>query len=123
MGFFNIREYLLGKGRKEEMGYKALKEGDDGMKAVEKTELSSIGIHEIPHRYFLIEGVSKFFPNRILELENNCELNLHLLGMRGGTLLKEFVPENKIRVVKLPEELWLDKNWQRWGGVVEVVME
>jgi ubiquinone/menaquinone biosynthesis C-methylase UbiE len=38
------------------------------------------------------------------------------------TLLKEFIPENKIKVVKMPEELWPDQNWQRWGAVVEVVM-
>jgi hypothetical protein len=38
------------------------------------------------------------------------------------TLLKEFIPENKIKVVKMPEELWPDQNWQRWGGVIEVVM-
>jgi len=37
-------------------------------------------------------------------------------------LLKEFVPERKIQVIKLPEELWSDENRQRYGGVVEVVM-
>jgi ubiquinone/menaquinone biosynthesis C-methylase UbiE len=36
-------------------------------------------------------------------------------------LLEEFVPVNKIKVIKMPEELWPDKNWQRWGGVIEVV--
>lgn len=38
------------------------------------------------------------------------------------TLLKEFVPENKIKVIKMPEELWPDQNWQRWGAVIEVVI-
>ncbi|MEM2914596.1 MAG: class I SAM-dependent methyltransferase [Candidatus Bathyarchaeia archaeon] len=38
-------------------------------------------------------------------------------------LLKEFVPENKIKIVKLPEELWPDLNWQRWGYIIEVAME
>lgn len=37
------------------------------------------------------------------------------------SLLKEFVPEDKIGVVKMPEELWLDKNWQKWGAIIEVV--
>lgn len=38
------------------------------------------------------------------------------------TLLKEFVPQSKIQVIKMPEELWSDENWQRYGGVVKVVM-
>jgi ubiquinone/menaquinone biosynthesis C-methylase UbiE len=37
-------------------------------------------------------------------------------------LLKEFVPENKIRVIKMPEDIWPDQNWQKWGGVIEVIM-
>lgn len=39
-----------------------------------------------------------------------------------ATLLKEFVPENKIKIFKMPEEIWPDRNWQRWGAVIEVVM-
>jgi len=38
------------------------------------------------------------------------------------TLLKEFIPENKIKVIKMPHEFWPDQNWQRWGAVIEVVM-
>ena len=38
------------------------------------------------------------------------------------TLLDEFVPENKIKVIKTPEELWSNENWQMYGGVIEVVM-
>lgn len=37
-------------------------------------------------------------------------------------LLKEFVPGNKIRVIKMPEDIWADQNWQKWGGVIEVIM-
>jgi ubiquinone/menaquinone biosynthesis C-methylase UbiE len=37
-------------------------------------------------------------------------------------LFKEFVPLSQIQVIKLPEELWSDENWQRYGGVVKVVM-
>lgn len=37
-------------------------------------------------------------------------------------LLKEFVPRKKIKVIKMPEELWPDKNWQRYGGLIEVVL-
>jgi len=38
------------------------------------------------------------------------------------TLLKEFISETKIKVIKMPEEFWPDKNWQRWGAVIEVAM-
>jgi SAM-dependent methyltransferase len=36
------------------------------------------------------------------------------------TLLGEFVPPRKIHITKLPKELWNDKNWQRWGAIIEV---
>jgi len=35
-------------------------------------------------------------------------------------LLGEFVAEEKIHIIKLPKELWNDKNWQRWGAIIEV---
>lgn len=38
-------------------------------------------------------------------------------------LLKKFVPKEKISIIKLPEDLWLDENWQRYGGVVKIIME
>lgn len=38
-------------------------------------------------------------------------------------LWKEFIPENKIKVIKMPEELmYSDQNWQRWGAVIEVIL-
>ena len=44
--------------------------------------------------------------------------------MRDYTaLLKEFVSENNIKVTKMPKDLWPDKNWQKWGGVIEVVLQ
>ncbi len=44
--------------------------------------------------------------------------------MRDYTaLLKEFVPQENIHVTKMPEELWSDKYWQKYGGVVEVNLE
>jgi hypothetical protein len=36
-------------------------------------------------------------------------------------LFKEFVPKERIHITKLPDELWNDKNWQRWGAIIEVV--
>lgn len=35
-------------------------------------------------------------------------------------LLKEFVPERNIRIIKMPAEIWPDKNWQKYGAVIEV---
>jgi len=44
--------------------------------------------------------------------------------MRDYTaLLKEFVPQENIHVIKMPDELWPDKYWQKYGGVVEVDLE
>jgi ubiquinone/menaquinone biosynthesis C-methylase UbiE len=37
-------------------------------------------------------------------------------------LLKELVPEEEIRVSKLPRELWADPKWQKWGAVIETVV-
>jgi ubiquinone/menaquinone biosynthesis C-methylase UbiE len=39
------------------------------------------------------------------------------------SLLKEFVPQEDVHVTKIPEELWEDKYWQRYGGIVEVDLE
>jgi hypothetical protein len=38
------------------------------------------------------------------------------------TVLREFVPEDKIRATKFPKELWADRKWQRWGAVIEVAL-
>ena len=38
------------------------------------------------------------------------------------SLLKQFVSEEKIRATKIPEEVWPDENWKRWGGVIEVIL-
>jgi len=35
------------------------------------------------------------------------------------SLLEELVPKEKICIIKLPKELWNDRNWQRWGAIVE----
>ena len=37
------------------------------------------------------------------------------------TLLKEFVSEDKIKINKLPNNLWTDRNWQKYGAIVEVI--
>jgi len=33
-------------------------------------------------------------------------------------LLKNLFPDIKVRFIKMPTELWPDKNWQRFGGIV-----
>lgn len=35
-------------------------------------------------------------------------------------LFRKFVPKEKIRITKLPRQLWNDKDWQRWGAIIEV---
>lgn len=37
-------------------------------------------------------------------------------------LLKQFVRAEQIRVTKIPEDIWPDKNWETFGAIVEVVM-
>lgn len=38
-------------------------------------------------------------------------------------LLREFVAEESIHTIKMPEGLWADKSWQKYGGVVEVNLD
>jgi len=45
-----------------------------------------------------------------------------IIGIKEA-LLKQFVPEEKIRVTKITEEMWPDENWKRLGGVIEVIVE
>ena len=35
-------------------------------------------------------------------------------------LLRNFVAENQITISKIPEELWPDENWQKYGYIIEV---
>jgi SAM-dependent methyltransferase len=37
-------------------------------------------------------------------------------------LLRQFVRAEQIRVTKIPEDIWPDKNWRTLGAIVEVVM-
>ena len=78
----------------------------------------------------VIEEMLRVTRQALILLEWHCfNSKSNPLGVYAGhwmrdyvALLKEFVPERKIQVIKLPEELWSDENWQRYGGVVEVVM-
>ena len=55
-------------------------------------------------------------------------LQLGLITHHGGSwirnyaaLLKQFVPEEQIRVTKIPEGVWPAKPWKELGAVIEVV--
>ena len=39
-----------------------------------------------------------------------------------AALLKQFVPEEQIRVTKIPEDVWPAEPWKELGAVIEVVM-
>lgn len=39
-----------------------------------------------------------------------------------GALLRQFVREDQVRITKLPEDLWPDKNWQQLGACIEATM-
>jgi ubiquinone/menaquinone biosynthesis C-methylase UbiE len=36
-------------------------------------------------------------------------------------LFEEFVSKEKVRITKLPKGVWNDKNWRRWGAIIEVI--
>jgi len=78
----------------------------------------------------VIEEMLRVTRKALIFLEWHCfDSKRNPLGVYVGhwmrdyrALLKEFVPEDKIKVTKMPKDLWPDPNWQRWGGVVEVVL-
>jgi ubiquinone/menaquinone biosynthesis C-methylase UbiE len=37
-------------------------------------------------------------------------------------LLKQFVPKEKIRVIKIPEQLWPNEGWREFGYIIEVII-
>jgi ubiquinone/menaquinone biosynthesis C-methylase UbiE len=78
----------------------------------------------------VIEEMLRVTRKALIFLEWHCfDSKCNPLGVYVGhwmrdyrALLKEFVPESKTKVTKLPKDLWLDQNWQRWGSVIEIVM-
>ena len=78
----------------------------------------------------VIEEMLRVTRKALIFLEWHCfDSKCNPLGVYVGhwmrdyiALLREFIPESKIKVTKLPKALWPDQNWQRWGGVIEVVM-
>ena len=37
-------------------------------------------------------------------------------------LIKEFIPEEQIKIIKSPKDFWNDKNWQKYGAVIEIMI-
>ena len=45
------------------------------------------------------------------------------LWMRDyAALLKQFVPEEQIHIIKITEDIWPDEGWKKFGAVVEVTL-
>lgn len=36
------------------------------------------------------------------------------------TLIKQFIPKEKITITKIPKNCWDDRKWLRWGAIIEV---
>jgi SAM-dependent methyltransferase len=83
-------------------------------------------------RAFLLNTLYYFKSNLIARQQfKNIKLSIRSktsLGLFVGhwardyrTLFQEFVPKERIHITKLPNGLWNDKKWQRWGALIEVV--
>ena len=38
-------------------------------------------------------------------------------------LIKQFLQEKQIRIIKMPEDLWPVEGWKELGAIIEVVVE
>lgn len=81
--FRHLKECLLGTGvREREWATRHLRKGDDWSKGSNDWIKGYWDSQDHPHRSFLIERISKFSPNSILEIGCNCGPNLHLLAKK-----------------------------------------
>jgi SAM-dependent methyltransferase len=83
-------------------------------------------------RAFLLNTLY-YFKSRLIARQQFKTIQLSLipkasLGLFVGhwtrdyrILFEEFVPKERIHTAKIPNELWKDKRWQRWGAIIEVV--
>jgi hypothetical protein len=55
-------------------------------------------------------------------IENKEEYDAHIGVWKRNylNLLKEFIPEKRISLTKITPEMWPDKNWQKYGHIIEV---
>lgn len=82
-----MKEYFLGtQVREREWATRHLRKGererDDWGKGSNDWIKGYWDSQDHPHRPFLIERISKFSPNSILEIGCNCGPNLHLLAKK-----------------------------------------
>jgi len=81
----------------------------------------------------VITEITRVAAKAIILLEWHCErkrpdisgLGMHHLGhykRNYVNLLKRFASYKEIRLTKIPEELWPDKNWQNFGYIIEGIL-
>jgi ubiquinone/menaquinone biosynthesis C-methylase UbiE len=116
--FRRLKEYLLGT-RVSERGWatrhlrKGEKERDDWCKGSNDWIKGYWDSQDHPHRPFLMERISKFSPNSILEIGCNCGPNLRLLA-------KKF-PDAKIMGIDInPMAVQKGNEWLAQEGITNV---
>jgi len=78
----------------------------------------------------VIKGMLRISSKALILLEwHSFDRASNPLGIHVGhwmrdyvALLNEFVPEETIHISKMPEELWADKCWQKYGGFIGVTL-
>ena len=76
----------------------------------------------------VIKELIRITRKALLLMEWHCfESKSNPLGFYIGQWVRDYValskkcyPEGKVRAIKMPEHLWPDKNWQRYGGIVSL---
>ena len=54
---------------------------------------------------------------------NGLGIRRHSIWQRDYVaLLKQFIPEGQIRVIKITEDMWPDTGWQEAGAIIEVTL-
>ena len=112
LNYRRLKEYLLGtRAREKEWATKHLRGGADwGESSRDDWVKSYWDSQEHPHRAFLVERISKFTPNSILEIGCNCGPNLRLLA-------KKF-PDAKIRGIDInPMAVQKGNEWLAQEGI------
>ena len=113
--FRHLKEYLLGtEVREREWATKHFRGGDDWSENSRDDWVKSYwNSQNHPHRAFLIERISKFSPNSILEVGCNCGPNLLLLANK--------FPNAKIRGVDSnPMAIQKGNEWLAQEGISNV---
>lgn len=82
---------------------------------------------DIYYSFYLRYEAMKFSGEKINILNRLFQTKYASLGLFTGhwtrdyiTLIEQFVPRDKIKITKIPKDLWKDKRWQKWGAIIEV---